>query len=232
MTARCPAGHDSDEVDYCSVCGAAMSAAPTVGKGPAAVAPSGSGASAGACPSCGEVRGIADARFCEVCRYDFVARAPGPPPGAVAKAAPPVPTRTPVVATPAAQAAPAAHAKEQWELVLTIDPTLDDEPDPACVPPTDPERIFPIETAEMLVGRRDDQHNIRPSVPLNDPGASRRHAKFLLDRDGGVSLQDLASMNGTKLNGKDVVSGSIRRLESGDEVTFGRWSRIKLRARV
>ena len=227
MTARCPAGHDSEEVDYCSVCGVAMSAAPARGKGSVAVAASGSGASVGACPSCGEARAVADARFCEVCRYDFVAHAPGPPPGAIAKAAPGVASHAPAPGPPIAIAKPSP-----WELVLTIDPTLDDEPDPACVPPADPERIFPIEIAEMLVGRRDDRHDIRPSVPLNDPGASRRHAKFLLDRDGGVSLQDLASMNGTKLNGKDVVSGSIRRLESGDEVTLGRWSRIKLRPRA
>jgi pSer/pThr/pTyr-binding forkhead associated (FHA) protein len=81
----------------------------------------------------------------------------------------------------------------------------------------------------MLVGRRDDKQNIRPAVPLNDPGASRRHAKFLLNADGSVSLQDLASMNGTKLNGADVVSGSLRALADGDEVTLGRWTRIKLR---
>ena len=83
----------------------------------------------------------------------------------------------------------------------------------------------------MLVGRRDDRQQIRPALALHDPGASRRHARFLLGRDGSVSLHDLGSTNGTKLNGQDVVSGSIRPLAEGDEVTLGRWTRICLKAR-
>jgi pSer/pThr/pTyr-binding forkhead associated (FHA) protein len=115
--------------------------------------------------------------------------------------------------------------------VLTIDPALDTEPDPAVPPPAMPERLFPVDLPEMLVGRRDDRQNIRPAVPLHDPGASRRHARFLLGADGAVSLHDLASTNGTKLNGKDVVSGSVVRLQAGDEVTLGRWTRIRLQVR-
>jgi pSer/pThr/pTyr-binding forkhead associated (FHA) protein len=115
--------------------------------------------------------------------------------------------------------------------VLSIDPALDTEPDPAVPPPVEPERLFPVDLPEMLVGRRDDRQNIRPAVPLHDPGASRRHARFLLGADGAVSLHDLASTNGTKLNGKDVVSGSVVRLQAGDEVTLGRWTRIRLQVR-
>jgi pSer/pThr/pTyr-binding forkhead associated (FHA) protein len=115
--------------------------------------------------------------------------------------------------------------------VLTIDPSLDTEPDPAAPPPVEPERVFPVDLAEMLVGRRDDRQNIRPAVPVHDPGASRRHARFLLGADGAVSLHDLASTNGTKLNGQDVVSGSVVVLKAGDEVTLGRWTRIRLQAR-
>jgi pSer/pThr/pTyr-binding forkhead associated (FHA) protein len=116
-------------------------------------------------------------------------------------------------------------------LVVTIDPSLDTDPDPTVPPPAETERVFPVEQAEMLVGRRDDQQNIRPAVPLHDPGASRRHAKFLLGADGAVSLHDLASTNGTQLNGKDVVSGSITRLATGDQITLGRWTRIRVEAR-
>jgi pSer/pThr/pTyr-binding forkhead associated (FHA) protein len=82
----------------------------------------------------------------------------------------------------------------------------------------------------MLVGRRDDRQNIRPAIPVHDPGASRRHAKFLRGADGTLSLHDLASTNGTKLNGHDVVSGSITALKDGDEVTLGRWTRIRLKS--
>lgn len=215
MSVTCPSGHASDESDYCSVCGAAIAVAaaapapqapPREHRGTPPIRPS--------CPVCAEPRADLDARFCEVCRYDFVDCVGGP---------------RPVAAVPAAARAP-AHAA--WHLVLTVDPSLDTEPDPAAPPPADPERIFPVEQAEMLVGRRDDRQNIRPAVPLHDPGASRRHAKFLLGADGTVSLHNLGSTNGTKLNGEDVVSGSIRPLKEGDEVTLGRWTRIRLRARA
>jgi pSer/pThr/pTyr-binding forkhead associated (FHA) protein len=126
-------------------------------------------------------------------------------------------------------AAPANAAK--WQLVLTIDPSLDTEPDPTAPPPVEPQRVFPVDRPEMLVGRRDDRQNIRPAVPVHDPGASRRHARFLLGADGAVSLHDLASTNGTRLNGKDVVSGSVVALQAGDEVTLGRWTRIRLQVR-
>jgi hypothetical protein len=212
MTARCPEGHDSEELDYCSVCGVAMGAAPAAS---VAGAPPIGGPVGNACPACGEPRADPEARYCEVCRYDFVQRVAGPPPRAAAAPA---------------TAAPTSTATSTWNLTLAIDPSLDTEPDPTSPPPKDePERVFPIDVAEMLVGRRDERQNIRPAIPLNDPGASRRHAKFLLGADGDVSLQDLASMNGTKVNGKDVVSGSIAKLGDGDVVTLGRWTRIVLR---
>jgi hypothetical protein len=232
---RCREGHESTELDYCSVCGAPMpTAAATSASDPVSAGPGAAPSGVPACPACGEPRADMDARFCEVCRYDFVARAPGPPPAG--RAAGPAPVPAPAHA-PAAGSFPAgqpliAPPTHTWELVLTVDPSLDDEPDAASPPPkNEPERIFAVELAEMLVGRRDDKQNIRPAVPLNDPGSSRRHAKFLLNKDGTVSLQDLASMNGTKLNAQDVVSGSVNVLKEGDEVTLGRWTRIKLRRR-
>jgi pSer/pThr/pTyr-binding forkhead associated (FHA) protein len=119
----------------------------------------------------------------------------------------------------------------RWRLVVTIDPTLDNEPDPSSPPPTEPERIFPVEQDEMLVGRRDDRQQIRPAVALHDPGASRRHATILRNADGSLSLHDHGSMNGTQLNGQDVVSGAVRPLAEGDQITLGRWTRIRVEAR-
>jgi hypothetical protein len=165
-----------------------------------------------ACPVCGEPRADIDGRFCEVCRYDFADRTPGPAPAASPQGA-------------------NAPSRSTWLLVLTVDRSLDTEPDPSSPPPLESELVFAVEQPELLVGRRDDKQNIRPAIPLHDPGASRRHAKFLLAADGTVSLHDLGSTNGTKLNGLDVVAGSIRELKEGDEVTLGRWTRIVLRAR-
>jgi hypothetical protein len=225
MTAVCPAGHTSEELDYCSVCGVAIVAtgrAAPPGRpvtSAAGVTPLNTG-----CPVCGEPRGTPDARFCEVCRYDFIARTGGGPPAPA-----PVVPQKPAAPAPVSTSA----SSSSWLLVLTIDPSLDTEPDPDVPAPAEPERVFPVEQAEMLVGRRDDRQNIRPAIPLHDPGASRRHAKFLFDAaTSTVSLHDLASTNGTKLNGQDVVSGSIRPLKDGDEVTLGRWTRIRLKART
>jgi pSer/pThr/pTyr-binding forkhead associated (FHA) protein len=119
-----------------------------------------------------------------------------------------------------------------WELVIGIDPSLDTDPDPAHPCPAGaPARVVAVDRDEMLVGRHDELRDIRPELALHDPGVSRRHAKFVREPDGGVALQDLASTNGTMLNGAEVAPGTRRRLREGDVVTLGRWTRIALRGR-
>lgn len=237
MTARCREGHDSTEMDYCSVCGAAMpkgaTAMPAAASGVQAPTPAGqwNAPPPGACPACGEARADREARYCEVCRYDFVARQPGPPPAARAsRPGPPTPTPAPAPA-PASAPAPAPSPRTRWDLVVRIDPALDLEPDPTSPCPQGvPEEVVALDR-DILVGRRDDRRDIRPELPLNDPGASRRHAKFVLNADGSPALQDLASTNGTKLNDVDTTPGSRTTLKEGDYVTLGRWTRITIRSR-
>ena len=204
MSFVCRSGHASDEPDYCSVCGTRIDGATAVTRPRVG----------GFCPSCGEPREPASARYCEVCRFDFHEQRPGPPP----------------IAAPVA--APIAASARGWELVITVDPSLDTDPDPAqpC-PALVPPRVVAIDRAELLVGRDDEPRDIHPEIPLLDPGASRRHAKIVREADGGVALQDLASTNGSQINGRDVPAGTRRRLAAGDAVTLGRWTRITLRAR-
>ncbi len=168
---------------------------------------------------CGEAREPPSAPYCEVCRFDFQARRPGPPPVAAPASVP---------APPAAMPTPTRG----WELVITVDPALDTDPDPThpCPVGAAP-RILAVDRQEMLVGRDDEHRDIHPEIALFDPGASRRHAKVLREADGGVALQDLASTNGSQINGRDVPAGTRRRLTQGDAVTLGRWTRITLRAR-
>jgi hypothetical protein len=217
-TLVCRNGHASDEPDYCSVCGAAMT---TTGEpNPAST-----------CPDCGTARADADARFCEVCRYDFEARTPGPPPTArIAAVAPTSPA--PSASPPAPSAAPAATspAAGLWEVTVTVDPSLDVDPDPAQPPPTGVgEREFSIDLPENLIGRRDDARDIRPQIPINDPAVSRRHAKLVGLPGGGLAIVDLASANGTQVNGTDVAAGEQRELADGDTITIGRWTRLVAR---
>ena len=142
----CPAGHRSEEPDYCSLCGARIAAS----LAPPRAAPG------EACPSCGELRDVPDARYCEVCRFDFIERRPGPPPVA----------RT-------------------WELRVSVDPALDTDPDPDAPCPRDEPEVVVRVDRDLLVGRRDQTRAIEPEIALGDPGASRRHARFVRETDGG-----------------------------------------------
>ena len=190
MTVRCRKGHDSDDADYCSVCGSAI--------GPTAFADP--HAPAGQCPSCAEPRTDPQARFCEVCRFDFVAGRPGGPPR---------------VAAP------------RWAVLVEADGSLDVDPDPETPFVSHPPRTVPFDRAELLVGREDAARDIRPEIALDDPGASRRHAKLVAHPDGSLFLQDLASTNGTKLNGVEVAPGSRHLIAEGDQITLGRWTRLR-----
>jgi predicted nucleic acid-binding Zn ribbon protein len=283
MSAVCPEGHTSDESDYCSVCGMAIpqGAAPARAAGPAAA----SKANRELCPVCSEPRDE-EARFCEVCRFDFLSRpaastavppprtttpAPGPaaPSAALPRPAPPaipggppspfapspsflvssaphappsLPSTPATPSTPAPAATPAAPAtsaapagpfggRRRWQLTIAVDPSLDTEPDTSQPCPTGQvDLLIDVDLPEMLLGRRDDRRDIRPEIPLGDPGTSRRHAKLVLSPDGSLQLQDLASTNGTKLNGHEVVPGSRRPLADRDEITLGRWTRITVRS--
>ncbi len=233
MTARCPAGHDSTELDYCSICGAAMSA------GGSSAAPGVStGAAGGTCPSCGEPRGDLGARYCEVCRYDFIAQKLGPAPraaGAAVAASPPSPPPPPPPPPPRPPPpAPSGSALgvdpgAAYVLVVQVDPTLDVDPDAGRPCPTGVADItVPFDRPELLVGRKDELRDVHPDIPLADPGTSRRHAKFVRAMDGSLAFLDLASTNGSKLNGVEVPAGSRSALHPGDEVTLGRWTRIRV----
>ena len=122
-----------------------------------------------------------------------------------------------------------ASAPATWVLVVESDPALDDERD-AGTPATLVSRVVAFVGPALLVGRRDDQRDIHPELALDDPGASRRHLKLLCSPEGEVQLQDLASTNGTQVNGVAVAPGTRRVLRDGDAVTLGRWTRIVVRA--
>jgi hypothetical protein len=54
-------------------------------------------------------------------------------------------------------------------------------------------------------------------VEVGDESASRRHA-YIIYRDGGFSLNDMGSTNGTFLNGKIVGKA---KLKDGDQIQIG-----------
>jgi DNA-binding winged helix-turn-helix (wHTH) protein len=74
---------------------------------------------------------------------------------------------------------------------------------------------------ENVLGR--DEHL---AARVDGPGVSRRHARILV-RGGRATLEDLASKNGTFLDGERVVS--LRALEDGATIRLGRRASVVFR---
>ena len=78
---------------------------------------------------------------------------------------------------------------------------------------------------DLLVGRKDNQRGIYPDVDLGldggyDSGVSRRHA-IISAQNGGFVLEDLASANGTFVNGQRLQAEAPTPIRHGDELKFG-----------
>jgi hypothetical protein len=239
----CPKGDQSDDADYCSVCGIKMDGAPSA----AAADPS-----IERCPSCG-IQRKNGARFCETCRYDFrspTANAPATPTARAAKLTPV--TNSPdaaigegaatniadddVALEPVAATTPPTPpmtvAPRYWEAIIEVDPVLDVEPDPDTPCPADtPQRTFPLDLAENLVGRRSASRGILPSIALSDPGVSHRHLMVYRNPDATLMVSDLGSTNGTFLNdSSDRLEAGVKTpVADGDHVELGRWTRMTFR---
>lgn len=73
------------------------------------------------------------------------------------------------------------------------------------------------------IGRRDAAQRLYPEIDLADYDrgvASRNHA-LIVEQDGEHLLEDLASMNGTALNGTRVPAHQPQRLRPGDRIRIG-----------
>ncbi len=73
---------------------------------------------------------------------------------------------------------------------------------------------YELDANEVVIGR-----NPTTDITLLDEGISREHALVLFDEDApGYVIEDLASTNGTKVNGKRIRSAP---LAEGDEIQIG-----------
>ena len=73
---------------------------------------------------------------------------------------------------------------------------------------------YVLDGEETLIGR-----NPTTDITLLDENISREHALILFDAETGTyTIEDLASTNGTKVNGKGIRS---QVLEPGDEIQVG-----------
>jgi pSer/pThr/pTyr-binding forkhead associated (FHA) protein len=80
---------------------------------------------------------------------------------------------------------------------------------------------FDITVNRVIIGRRSSRHFNAPFAVfmLDDNRVSREHVEIVRQPDG-VYLRDMASSNGTWLNGKQLENYPVR-LSSGDEIRLG-----------
>lgn len=254
MTYRCSDGHDSTDPDYCSVCGAPVTAAaapadppppsppapsPLTLDPPTGVAPT---TAMHPCPNCG-TDNEADALFCESCGYDFTTGSLPPPPDPAIVAVPPSTTTAPPHGThpPAAAAgstgaATAAPAPSGWVAEVWIDPEwYAEQPEPTdpCPTPGAP-RVVALPVAGALIGRPSARQKVHPEIDCSpDSAVSRRHAQLTLSADRWY-LEDLGSTNGTFVAGvaDPLPTEPVRQrheLADDERVYVGAWTRIQLR---
>ena len=117
--------------------------------------------------------------------------------------------------------------RKQWTLIVAVDPTLRDPDGPEA-----PANVVPftitLDNPVSLIGRRSDKRAILPEVSLDlDDAVSHRHALLTRGDDGSLTLRDIGSANGTRLNGADVQPLVDTALHDGDQITLGRWTRLR-----
>ena len=77
----------------------------------------------------------------------------------------------------------------------------------------DGSKHYPLSIGVNSIGRMDDNQ-----VVLRDDHVSRRHCAIIIHRDGRAELHDVASKNGTILNGRKIEAPT--RLHHGDQITL------------
>jgi FHA domain-containing protein len=139
-------------------------------------------------------------------------------------------------------AGPASLGRASWVAVVTADRGYFDTivaagaPDAGTIrfPLYCPERRFRLAGREMRIGRRSASRGIEPEIdltgPPTDPGISHLHAVLLAEPDGGWSVLDPGSSNGTQLNGREVPTGQRVPLRDGDQIGLGAWTVLTVRA--
>jgi FHA domain len=137
-------------------------------------------------------------------------------------------------------AAPAAA--KPWVAVVTADRDYFETiiaqsgPDAASVtfPAVCPERRIPLTGREMVIGRHSASRGLNPHIDLSgppeDPGVSHLHAVLQSTPDGGWTITDPGSTNGTTINDdpQPIKVGVPVPIYPGDRIHVGAWTTLTL----
>ncbi len=192
--------------------------APEPGLGPPTACRTGTDAAVGAaCPRCGCPR---VGRFCEECGHDCEGPAGGRADGS----------------------GPPAGGPRNWVALVTVDPRYfagvlaeaGSAGERLRLPSERPRRRYPLAGDRVRIGRASRSAPEPPAidlgVPPEDPGVSREHAVLLRGAEGGWSVVDLDSANGTMLDSGLVLRPHVPHpIGEGTRVHLGAWTTIELR---
>jgi hypothetical protein len=232
----CPKGHNSTEADFCSECGAKitgmgiaeLTSNPTNKSTPVATI----SVSVQPCPDCSTPHEADSGNFCEICGFNFLTSAKGGDP--LSSFPPLIKPSTSITTAPIQRPNPSVSAPTsapnpvgQWQLIISIDPSLATADSPTA--PTQAPITISLNQGNNLIGRTSQARAIHPEIPLDlDDAVSSRHAILTFHPDGSLILRDIGSSNGTMVNGKEIAIMADISIASGDEITLGHWTKIKL----
>jgi CRP-like cAMP-binding protein len=92
------------------------------------------------------------------------------------------------------------------------------------------EASYPLGEEETIIGRYDPVTEQRPDIDLTDldvkRSVSRRHARILRAADTFVVVEEVGALNGTFVNGSQIVTGQRHPIVDGDRLTVGTVSMV------
>lgn len=210
----CQTGHESADEDFCDVCGLALDASEKTAPMPSLTR----------CPACDTQL---EGRFCEACGHDSVT-------GARPRAPAPLPASRPQRESSGDWTATVTADREHYDAVTAAGNGVD----LAGFPRAWQQRRYLLRGEQVSIGRRSRSRGITPDIDLAGPpedfGVSHLHALLLPRQDGGWSLVDVGSTNGTMLNDQPypVTINAPTPLEDGDRIYVGAWSVITIQHEV
>jgi len=220
MAFRCPWGHQSTNEEYCDFCGALNPLAHPAAQISVSRSSAGIAVVGQPCRVCGTGRD-GDDRYCGNCGYDFEEGEAllGDDWKPLSAAVPGEDLELPQRSQEARSAAPALV------LVVRVNTERFDEPNSPPAPPDISDRMFMVDRSPIVVGR--DGPGL--DIPIHgDPYVSRRHAE-IVRMASGWGIRDLASTNGTRVNGVAVEGSEVRTLNTQDVIEVGFFTQLQVR---